>query len=265
MRRLGSQVNEFLEGSTRLGLGARLEVLAHRHERENRTGAFEVKVVHRRHAGHHRVAHGVLIGHEIHRVDGPGDACRGANGNQRVHRGGAVCETLETVGEVRAVLVEDGQQKQQLGEGERHRVHVVCQDFRQRPAKHVPHPDIEEWDQKHDGNDKATAHGIGRGLEPLCGIGHGGTGKGGRPGPLGSRGATTLGRRRVTSPVNRAADVILGDPRLVEVDRHGGREQVHGNLAHTVDPLDGLLDMGLAGSATHAPNVKLLVRHGTLP
>ena len=92
---LGCEVDELLDGTTGLGLAARLQVLAHRDERENRARALEVEVVH---GGHvcgvepRGRACGKLVGHEEHCVDRPSDARRGADSDERVHGGAAVCQ-----------------------------------------------------------------------------------------------------------------------------------------------------------------------------
>ena len=82
---------------------------------------------------------GELVGHDKERVDRPSHARRGADGDKCVHGGGAVRKGLEAVDKVGAVHIEDGEQKHELAEGERHGVRVVGKHCGQWPAEHVAH------------------------------------------------------------------------------------------------------------------------------
>ena len=139
-RRLGGEVDEGLDCAAGLGLAARLEVFAHRHEGEDGARALQVEVVHAEGVRRVDVAHRERRADAVDAVDGPGDARGGADGDERIHGGGAVDERLEPVFEVRVVDVEDGCEQEQLGEREVHDVLGRAEKRRQRPAEHVPHP-----------------------------------------------------------------------------------------------------------------------------
>ena len=93
---------------------------------------------------------GQLVGHDEHGVERPGNGSGGAHGDERVHGGCAVNERLEAVDKVRVVDVDDGDEQDKLGEGERHAVGVVGEDAGQRPAEHMSHAYVEQRNEKDD-------------------------------------------------------------------------------------------------------------------
>ena len=74
-------------------------------------------------------------------------------------------ERFKPVYKVRVVDIDDGDEQDELSEGERHAVGMVGEDAGQRPAEHVPHAYVEQWDEKYDRDDEAGAHGRGGGLQ----------------------------------------------------------------------------------------------------
>lgn len=78
-------------------------------------------------------------------------------------------ERLETVDKVRIVDIDDGDEQDELGEGERHAVDVVREDAGQRPAEHVSHAYVEQRNEEGNRDDEAGAHGRGGGLQLLVG------------------------------------------------------------------------------------------------
>ena len=93
---------------------------------------------------------GQLVGHDKHGIERPGDRRGGADGDEGVHGGRAVHERFEAVDKVRVVDVDDGDEQDELGEGERHAVGVVGEDAGQRPAEHVSHAYVEQRNEKDD-------------------------------------------------------------------------------------------------------------------
>ena len=193
-RGLGRQVDERLDGAAGLGLAARLEVFAHGDERQNRARALKIEVVHARHHGLVDLPGGQLVGHDKHGIERPGDGSGGAHGNKGVHGGRAVRERFKPVDKVRVVDIDDGDKQDELGEGERHAVGMVGENAGQRPAKHVPHAYVEQWDEEYDRDDETSAHGRGGGLQFFGGRLHmGGAGPGLRTAALGGVGARADG------------------------------------------------------------------------
>ena len=74
-------------------------------------------------------------------------------------------ERFEAVDKVRVVDVDDGDEQDKLGEGERHTVGVIGEDAGQWPTEHVSHAYVEQWDKECDRDDEAGAHGRGGGLQ----------------------------------------------------------------------------------------------------
>ena len=93
---------------------------------------------------------GQLVGHDKHGVERPGDGRSGADGDECVHGGRAVHERLKAIDKVCIVDVDDGDEQDEFGEGERHAVRMVGEDAGQRPAKHVPHAYVEQRDEEDD-------------------------------------------------------------------------------------------------------------------
>ena len=134
-------------------------------------------------------------------------------------------ERFKPVDKVRVVDVDDGDEQDELGERECHAVGMVGENTGQRPAEHVPHAYVEQWDEEYDRDDEAGAHGGGGGLQLFGGRLHmGGAGPGLRTAVLGGVDARADGRGRVARVVDGGADIVGGDLRGVVVDHHGTGE-----------------------------------------
>ena len=205
---------------------------------------------------------GQLVGHDKHGIERPGDRRGGAYGDERVHGGRAVRERFKSVDKVRVVDVDDGDEQDELGEGERHAVGVVGKDARQRPAEHVPHAYVEQRDEKDDRDDEAGAHGGGGGLQLFGrGLHMGGAGPG-LCAAAWAGAARVDGRGRVACAVDGSADIVGGDLRGVVVDQHGAGEQIDRDALDAVEFAHGAIHMRLAGGACHAAHVELILSHG---
>ena len=173
------QIDECLDGAAGFGLAARLEVFAHGDERQDRARALKIQIVHACHHGLVHLPRGQLVGHDEHGIERPGNGSGGAHGDEGIHGGCAVRERFKPVGKVCVVDVDDGDEQDELGEGERHAVDMVGENAGQRPAEHVSHAYVEQWDEEDDRDDEAGAHGRGGGLQLFGGRLHMG---GARPG-----------------------------------------------------------------------------------
>ena len=140
---------------------------------------------------------------------------------------------------------------------------VVGEDAGQRPAEHVPHAYVEQWDEEYDRDDEAGAHGRGGGLQLFGRRLHmGGAGPGLRTSALDSVGARADGRGRVARAVDSGADVVGGDLRRVVVHQHRAGEQIDRDALDAVEFAHGAIHMRLAGGACHAAHVELILSHG---
>ena len=204
-----------------------------------------------------------MVGHDEHGVERPGDGRGGADGDEGVHGGRAVRERFKPVDKVRVVDVDDGNEQDELGESERHAVGVVGEDAGQRPAEHVPHAYVEQWDEEDDRDDEAGAHGRGGGLQLFGGRLHmGGAGPGLRTSALDSVGARADGRGRVASAIDGGADVVGGDLRGVIVHQHGTGEQIDRDALDAVELAHGTVYVRLAGGTRHATHIEFILSHG---
>ena len=172
-------------------------------------------------------------------------------------------ERFKPIDKVRVVDIDDGDEQDELGEGERHAVGMVGEDAGQWPTEHVPHAYVEQRDEEDDRDDEAGAHGRGGGLQLFGRRLHmRGAGPGLRTSALDSVGARADGRGRVARAVDSGADVVGGDLRGVVVDHHGTGEQVDRDALDAVEFAHGAIHMRLAGGACHAAHVELILSHG---
>ena len=172
-------------------------------------------------------------------------------------------ERFKPVDKVRVVDIDDGDEQDELGEGERHAVGMVGENAGQRPTKHVSHAYVEQWDEEYDRDDEAGAHGGGGGLQLFGGRLHmGGAGPGLRISALDSVGARADGRGRVARAVDSGADIVGGDLRGVVVHQHGAGEQVDRDALDAVELAHGTVHVRLAGGARHAAHIELILSHG---
>ena len=140
---------------------------------------------------------------------------------------------------------------------------VVGEDAGQRPAEHVPHAYVEQWDKEYDRDDEAGAHGRGSGLQLFGRRLHmGGAGPGLRTSALDSVGARADGRGRVARAVDGGADIVGGDLHGVIVHHHGTGEQIDRDALDAVEFAHGAIHMRLASGACHAAHVELILSHG---
>ena len=172
-------------------------------------------------------------------------------------------ERFKPVDKVRVVDIDDGDEQDELGERERHAVGMVGENAGQRPAKHVPHAYVEQWDEEYDRDDETSAHGGGGGLQLFGGRLHmGGAGPGLRTAAMGGVGARIDGRGRVTRAIDSGADVVGGDLCGVVVHQHRAGEQIDRDALDAVELAHGAVYVRLAGGARHATHIEFILSHG---
>ena len=93
-------------------------------------------------------------------VDGRG---RRAKRNKRIHVRSTVDKRFKAHAEELEVHEYDGQQQQELGEGEREHVLVAQKELRQRPGEHMAHGQVEQRDGEAEADDQAQLHLLGFG------------------------------------------------------------------------------------------------------
>ena len=223
------------DGTGGLAAGALLQILAHRHQRQDHTGGLEVQV---RHTGY------LSGGQQAHFNEAVYKASRSADGHQRVHVGAELHQAGEAHGEVIAVENENGDHQRQLQAAQQQRVRM--QHLRQGQAHHVAHAQVEQRHQKYHRPDEVLLPAAEGGVlipAQLALIR-----LGGRGGPVARR-------------LYGGDDVTFGDRLLVVGDGHTTQHQVHRGALHAAEPGDRLFHMSRAGGAGHAGHGKLFGHH----
>ena len=181
--------------------------------------------------------------HAVHHCGG------GAQGDQRVHVGGAVPQGLEAHGVVFAVDEHNGQGQQELDHGHHQGVGRLVEEGGQGPAHHVAHGDIEQGRQEHQRGEEAALHAGGLLRHDVSGPGYGGRG----------RLARRSGEGGAVARLLHGVDDLVGGGLVGIFHQHGVAQQVDVAGLHAGHAVHGLLHMGGAGCAGHACYIKFLL------
>ena len=158
-RGLGRQIHQFRDRIGCPGLRPGFHKFPQRNQSQDHSGGFEVQI-------HGKMVHQL----RIPVAEPPGDLIDGVNpvhergpGSQRdegIHIGRAMPEVFKSVPEIVPSRRQHRQEEQKLGEREDHRVLSSQQNGRQRPARHMPHGNIEKRHGENQGYDQPLFHAL---------------------------------------------------------------------------------------------------------
>ena len=152
---LGGKLHQTPDGVGGFSFGASLQHFSHRNQRQDHGGGLEIKLVHIDHDPIHIPMY-LGIGHSEQGIYAPQKGCPGAEGNQRIHVGGAMPQALKAADKKFLVDDQDAPCKQQLHQSHCHMVPV--KPMGQRPVPHhMPHGEIHQHQQQcHRGDEPAA-------------------------------------------------------------------------------------------------------------
>ena len=236
----GTQVHQLPDGIACLALGPGLQELAQSDQRQDHRGRLKIQIIPvKLYRSPITVAHG--IGHPeqgCHAVD---QGRQRANGNQRVHVGSLVPQSLQTTGVVNTIQIDRGQRQKELQQRRHQGIFRSVIPMGLGQADHMAHGEVHQHHQTDGRTDDALLHFlqfVSRRIDIFL-----------------FRLFLTENRRTIAG-FRHGGDDGRKDLLVLSIHHHGTGQQIHLCLSHAGHLIGHLLHPCGTGRAGHAGHIE---------